>query len=181
MKIKVIQSGSKGNCTIILSDTIKLIIDLGISYKKLIEDGLALYEMGHEAKNKNLFYDSNSGFWFIDFIANNKDDKFDPTDKEKVFIPTYHHRTMNANYRLDFVCLDKIIVECKAVEKLTINHRAQLYNYMRLTKLPIGILVNFSQKSVVIERYLYNSQTNEILSIDGSVLTRFATNNCFVN
>ena len=83
---------------------------------------------------------------------------------------------MNANYRLDFVWLDKIIVECKSVEKLTINHRAQLYNYMRLTKLPIGILVNFSQKSVVIERYLYNSQTNEILSIDGSVLTRFATN-----
>ena len=38
MKIKVIESGSKGNCTIILSDTIKLIIDLGISYKKLIEE-----------------------------------------------------------------------------------------------------------------------------------------------
>lgn len=38
MKIKVIQSGSKGNCTIILSDTIKIIIDLGISYKKLIEE-----------------------------------------------------------------------------------------------------------------------------------------------
>lgn len=38
MKIKVIQSGSKGNCTIILSDTIKLIIDLGISYKNLIEE-----------------------------------------------------------------------------------------------------------------------------------------------
>ena len=97
-------------------------------------------------------------------------------EKEKLFTPTYHNRIMRANYRLDFVCLDKIIVECKSVEKLTLNHRAQLYNYMRLTKLPIGILVNFSQKSVVIERYLYNRQTNEILSIDGSVLTRFATN-----
>lgn len=97
-------------------------------------------------------------------------------EKEKLFTPTYHNRIMRANYRLDFVCLDKIIVECKSVEKLTLNHRAQLYNYMRLTKLPIGILVNFSQKSVVIERYLYNHQTNEILSIDGSVLTRFATN-----
>lgn len=36
MKIKVIESGSKGNCTIILLDYIKLIIDIGISYKKLI-------------------------------------------------------------------------------------------------------------------------------------------------
>ncbi len=35
MKIKVIESGSKGNCTIILLDFIKLIIDIGISYKKL--------------------------------------------------------------------------------------------------------------------------------------------------
>ena len=97
-------------------------------------------------------------------------------EKERLFTPTYHNRIMRANYRLDFVRLEKIIVECKSVEKLTLNHRAQLYNYMRLTKLPIGILVNFSQKSVVIERYLYNHQTNEILSIDGSVLTRFATN-----
>ena len=37
MKIKVIESGSKGNCTIILLDYIKLIIDIGISYKKLIK------------------------------------------------------------------------------------------------------------------------------------------------
>ena len=37
MKIKVIESGSKGNCTIILLDYINLIIDIGISYKKLIE------------------------------------------------------------------------------------------------------------------------------------------------
>lgn len=56
-------------------------------------------------------------------------------EKEKLFTPTYHNRIMRANYRLDFVCLDKIIVECKSVEKLTLNHRAQLYNYMRLTKL----------------------------------------------
>lgn len=35
MKIKVIESGSKGNCTIILLDFINIIIDIGISYKKL--------------------------------------------------------------------------------------------------------------------------------------------------
>ncbi len=38
MKVKVIQSGSKGNCTIVICDSIKLLIDLGISYKKLIEE-----------------------------------------------------------------------------------------------------------------------------------------------
>jgi GxxExxY protein len=61
-------------------------------------------------------------------------------EREKEYTPIYHDRTMNAKYRLDFVCMDQIIVECKSVEKLTLNHRAQLFNYMRLTKLPIGIL-----------------------------------------
>lgn len=36
-------------------------------YQKLVRDGLMLREMGHEAKNKNLFYDKASGFWYIDF------------------------------------------------------------------------------------------------------------------
>ena len=79
-------------------------------------------------------------------------------EREKEYTPIYHDRSMNAKYRLDFVCMDQIIVECKAVEQLTINHRAQLFNYMRLTKLPMGILVNFSQKSAVIERYFFDTQ-----------------------
>lgn len=98
-------------------------------------------------------------------------------EREKEFTPIYHNRTMNAKYRLDFVCMSEIIVECKSVEKLTQNHRAQLFNYMRLTKLPIGILVNFSHKSAEIERYLYNHQTNEVISIDGTTLTNFKKNN----
>lgn len=94
-------------------------------------------------------------------------------EREKEYTPIYHDRTMNAKYRLDFVCMDQIIVECKAVEQLTINHRAQLFNYMRLTKLPMGILVNFAQKSAVIERYFFDTQNNEIMSMDGTVLSRF--------
>lgn len=93
-------------------------------------------------------------------------------EREKEFSPVYHNRLMAAKYRLDFVCMGNIVIECKSVEQLTINHRAQLYNYLRLTKLPMGILVNFSQKSIVVERYLYNALTNEVVSIDGTVLKK---------
>ena len=93
-------------------------------------------------------------------------------EREKDFSPVYHNRLMAAKYRLDFVCMGNIVIECKSVEQLTINHRAQLYNYLRLTKLPMGILVNFSQKSIVVERYLYNALTNEVVSIDGTVLKK---------
>ena len=45
----------------------------------------------------------------------------------------------------------KIIVEIKAVEALTKEHRAQLLNYLRLTGSKLGLLVNFGAhpKSVV--------------------------------
>ena len=94
-------------------------------------------------------------------------------EREKEFCPTYQNRPMKAKYRLDFVCANNIIVECKSVEQLNMNHRAQLFNYMRLTKMPMGVLVNFASRSAVVERYFYNSQKNEIISIDGSVLTKY--------
>ena len=93
-------------------------------------------------------------------------------EREKEYTPVYHNQAMNAKYRLDFVCLDQIIVECKAVEHLTVNHRAQLFNYMRLTRLPMGVLVNFSQKSAVVERYFFDTQKSEIISVDGTILSR---------
>lgn len=46
MKFKVLASGSKGNCTVIISEQAKIIIDMGISYltlkKSLEEDSLSL-------------------------------------------------------------------------------------------------------------------------------------------
>lgn len=54
-------------------------------YRKLVHDSCMLYEMGCETKNKNLFYDENTGFWFIDFLENNVNDIFDFNDSKKVF------------------------------------------------------------------------------------------------
>ena len=96
-----------------------------------------------------------------------------PFEREKEFHPMYRGVELSATYRMDFVFMDNVIIECKAVSKINSEHRAQLFNYMRLTKLPIGLLVNFSQKSATIERYIYNHTTNEILSMDGTTLTRF--------
>ncbi len=49
----------------------------------------------------------------------------------------------------------------KAVETILPEHRAQLYNYLRLTKKPIGILLNFG-RSLRAEKYIYDPETNEI-------------------
>jgi hypothetical protein len=44
---------------------------------------------------------------------------------------------------------------------------AQLFNYMRLLKIPCGIIVNFYPKFATIERYFYDTDNLEILTSDG--------------
>ncbi len=56
-------------------------------------------------------------------------------------------------YKPDFVCYDKIIVEIKAITELSPIHRAQVLNYLKITKMKLGLLVNFcSYPKVQIER-----------------------------
>ena len=56
-------------------------------------------------------------------------------------------------YRADFICFDSIIVEIKAVSGISDIHKAQLLNYLKATRLKLGLLVNFSSfPKVWIER-----------------------------
>ena len=45
-----------------------------------------------------------------------------PFEREKEISLTYHGKLMNATYRLDFLCLGCVVIECKSVEKLTPDH-----------------------------------------------------------
>ncbi len=56
---------------------------------------------------------------------------------------SYKGRPLKQHYVADFICYDKVIVELKAVSKLTDEHRAQMQNYLHATGLRVGLLVNF--------------------------------------
>jgi len=43
----------------------------------------------------------------------------------------------------DLICYDRIIVELKAVSELADEHRAQVMNYLKATRLKLGFLINF--------------------------------------
>lgn len=92
-----------------------------------------------------------------------------PYKREVTFHPKYHGKEMQALYRIDFLCKDDIIVECKSISEIDNNARAQLFNYMRLLKYPCGILVNFAKRSMDIERYFFDSEQLEIIGIKGNV------------
>jgi len=96
-----------------------------------------------------------------------------PFKKELSFHPTYHGKEMEAIYRVDFLVKDDIIVELKSVDSLINEHKAQLFNYMRLMKATVGILVNFYPKFAEIERYFYDKDDNEIYGSDGFPIRKF--------
>ena len=92
-----------------------------------------------------------------------------PFKREVPFHPKYHGKEMQALFRIDFLCKDDIIVECKSISEIDKNARAQLFNYMRLLKCPCGILVNFAQRSMEIERYFYDDERKEIIGTKGNI------------
>ena len=96
-----------------------------------------------------------------------------PFKKELTFHPTYHGKEMEATYRLDFLVNDDIIVELKSAESLTSEHKAQLFNYMRLLEASVGILVNFYPRFAEIERYFFNLDDNEIYGSDGFSIRKY--------
>ena len=67
----------------------------------------------------------------------------------------YKGEALNQTYKPDFICLDKIVVELKAVKEFSNEHRAQLFNYLNATKPRLVLLVNFGHyPKVEIERII---------------------------
>lgn len=65
--------------------------------------------------------------------------------KRQVPIPVYYDSLkMEVGFRCDILVNDKVIIELKSIEKLTEVHHKQVLTYLKLTKLHLGILVNFN-------------------------------------
>ena len=58
------------------------------------------------------------------------------------------------NYIADIVVDNTIIIECKAVKELNNNMKAQLLNYLKISGLPVGYLINFRNNMLEKERYV---------------------------
>ena len=79
-----------------------------------------------------------------------------PFEQEKELTITFKGIELEKKYNADFVCYGKIILETKAVKELCDNHRAQIINYLKATKMKLGLLVNFGEPSLKYERFINN-------------------------
>jgi GxxExxY protein len=68
---------------------------------------------------------------------------------------TYQGQPLRQTYVADFVCYDRIIVELKSVRTIAPEHRAQIVNYLRVTDMKLGLLINFgASPKIEMERFV---------------------------
>ena len=78
-----------------------------------------------------------------------------PYEREKLLNVFYKGKKLKKHYSADFVCYDKIVVELKALGELSSDHEAQVLNYLKTSKLKLGLLLNFGTKSLQYKRLIF--------------------------
>ncbi len=86
--------------------------------------------------------------------------------REKELPCYYKGIKLEKTYRMDLVVGDDICVELKSTNGILPEHRMQVFNYLRLTKKPVGVLINFGTRSLDGERYGYDEQSNMCYVLD---------------
>ena len=67
----------------------------------------------------------------------------------QVSIPVvYDEQQLDVGFRIDILVENKVIIEIKSVEELSKVHHKQILTYLKLTKLKLGLLVNFNTDDI---------------------------------
>ncbi|MES2308199.1 MAG: GxxExxY protein [Verrucomicrobiota bacterium] len=69
-------------------------------------------------------------------------------DRQKTIHIEFEGKTFEEGFRADLWIDNYFIVEVKSIDKLAPIHTKQLLTYLRLAKLPLGLLINFGEETL---------------------------------
>ena len=75
-----------------------------------------------------------------------------PFTRESKINIYYKDLLLKKEYRADFFCYSKIIIEIKALSELTTKEESQMLNYLKATEMELGILINFGAERLQYKR-----------------------------
>ncbi len=77
--------------------------------------------------------------------------------KREVKLPVYYRgEQLDSYYQADFICFDSVIVELKALQRLSGKEEAQVINYLKASNLHRALLLNFGTTSLQHKRLVFN-------------------------
>ena len=83
------------------------------------------------------------------------DDKMEHEPQKNIEIyDTTHGKALIGYYIPDFIVAKLVVVEIKALKGLDNSHLAQVIGYLAVTGCPIGLLINFGERSLKVRRVL---------------------------
>jgi len=70
-------------------------------------------------------------------------------ERQKPLPLTYDGVQLDCAYRMDLVIEGAVVIEIKSIERLERVHEAQMISYLKLSKLKIGLILNFNVRNLV--------------------------------
>jgi GxxExxY protein len=98
-------------------------------------------------------------------------------ERQRAFPVVYKGAAIKRRFRLDMVVDGQVLVEIKAVKHLLPVHEAQILSYLRLARLPLGLLINFHQTTLTAGLRRFRSSVPSSPSVP-SPNQRKETNSC---
>lgn len=83
-----------------------------------------------------------------------------PHEREVSLPIRFRATTLEKRYRADFLCYDGILVEIKALPRLTSSDEAQVINYLKASGLGIALLFNFGTLNLQYRRLVFAHPTS---------------------
>jgi GxxExxY protein len=85
-----------------------------------------------------------------------------PYQREVALPIFYKGQRLATSYRADFICYETMIVELKALARLSGLEEAQIINYLKATGLETGLLLNFGNTSLEYKRFVYTNHKKSV-------------------
>ena len=79
-----------------------------------------------------------------------------PFQREVELPVFYKSQALRCGYRADFICHETVLMELKALSRLTTIEEAQVLNYLKATNLHRALLINFGSASLEYKRLVFN-------------------------
>jgi GxxExxY protein len=88
-----------------------------------------------------------------------------PFEAQKEMHISYKGRLLKKTYLADFIAFEKVLVELKALDKLTSREESQVINYLKASDLELGLLINFGAPSLEWKRIVLTHQRFSTLNL----------------